>query len=175
MTKPTYLFLDTEWADESGKELVSLALISEDGRHIFYAERDPLPGAATAFVRETVYPLLERGDLAITDAKMARAIRRFLSSIPEPYVLADYPNDLALLRHALAGFGLSPLQADDYGPIPTVVTTLMMRDERMTMLLDAWFRAHSAEAARRHHALVDARALRMSWLAAANRITPDWL
>lgn len=39
----TYLFLDTEWADLVGDELVSLALISEDGRRLFYAERSPLP------------------------------------------------------------------------------------------------------------------------------------
>ncbi|WP_232310283.1 3'-5' exoribonuclease [Pseudoxanthomonas mexicana] len=46
----TYLFLDTEWADPTGSELVSLALITEDGIHRFYAERDPLPDVATDFV-----------------------------------------------------------------------------------------------------------------------------
>lgn len=40
------LFLDTEWADVIGNELMSLALVSEDGRHTFYAERDPLPSGA---------------------------------------------------------------------------------------------------------------------------------
>jgi hypothetical protein len=49
--EPTYLFLDTEWADLPGEELVSLALISADGRDQFYAERDPLPSDATDFVR----------------------------------------------------------------------------------------------------------------------------
>jgi len=35
----TCLFLDTEWADAVGAELVSLALISENGQQVFYAER----------------------------------------------------------------------------------------------------------------------------------------
>lgn len=175
MAGPTYLFLDTEWADESGTELVSLALVSEDGRHVFYAERDPLPLRPTAFVRDAVYPRLERGDVAMSDAHMTRALRRFLSGIREPYVLADYPNDLVLLRYTLAGLGLSPPQAEACGSTPTVVGTLMMRDERMTALLEAWFRAHPGEAARRHHALVDAQALRIAWQAVTERITPDWL
>jgi len=35
----TYYFLDTEWADVTGSELVSLALVNEDGDRNFYAER----------------------------------------------------------------------------------------------------------------------------------------
>lgn len=49
------LFLDTEWADEQGRELVSLALVSEDGQRVFYAERKPLPGWPTDWVSWVVY------------------------------------------------------------------------------------------------------------------------
>lgn len=90
MTGPTYLFLDTKWADEAGTELVSLALVSEDGQRAFYAEREPLPLTATDFVRWTVYPLLDRGPAAMPDAAMTAALRQFLLGIDHPYVLADY-------------------------------------------------------------------------------------
>ena len=61
----TYLFLDTEWADPEGRELVSLALVSQDGEAVFYAERDPLPVNPTGFVKDSVYPLLDRGSVAL--------------------------------------------------------------------------------------------------------------
>src|SRR3546814_11304467 len=57
----TRLFLDCEWADNLGSELVSIALISEDGAQRFYAEVNPLPKQPTDFVRYVVYPLLDHG------------------------------------------------------------------------------------------------------------------
>lgn len=45
----TYLFLGSEWADVEGRELVSLALIGDDGMHEFCAEIDLLPKSPTDF------------------------------------------------------------------------------------------------------------------------------
>jgi len=56
-------FLDTEWADTLGSELVSVALVAEDG-DFFYAERDTLPEHPTDFVRQVVYRQLNRGPSA---------------------------------------------------------------------------------------------------------------
>ena len=82
-----YFFLDTEWADPIGSELVSLALVSEDGAYRFYAERDLLPTTPTDFVRHVVYPLLERGPAALSDQAMTTGLRAFLGASPEPVVL----------------------------------------------------------------------------------------
>lgn len=133
-----------------------------------------LPPMATDFVRHAVYPLLDRNEAAMSDAAMTTALRRFLSDIHEPYVLADYPNDLQLLKYVLAGFDLPDSEATACGPILTPVMTLMLREGLTTLLFEDWFAAHPDEATRRHHALVDARALRMAWLAATVRITADW-
>lgn len=169
-----YFFLDTEWADVLGSELVSLGLVSEDGQRVFYAERDPLPDAPTDFVKHVVYPLLERGVASMSDAAMTTALRAFLASVPEPYVLADYPNDLQLFTYVLAGFDLTDDQAEACGPAPRPVLTRMHRDGQTTKVLEDWFLANPAEAARRHHALVDAQALRMAWLAVTGRIEAYW-
>lgn len=166
----TYLFLDTEWADPTGSELVSLALISEDGIHRFYAERDPLPDVATDFVRSVVYPLLERGRYRMKDQAMTTALRAFLGSVAEPIVLADYPNDLALLQYVLAGFDLSEDQA--CGPIPKPILTRLPKEGAMGMLVEDYFAGHPTFAARRHHAQVDAEALRMAWLVVTGRVIP---
>lgn len=101
----TYLFLDTEWSDTQGRELVSLALVSADGVSQFYVEIDPLPLAPTDFVKTTVYPLLDRSPaVTMTKAQLTAGLRRFLTAIPEPCLIADYQNDLALAQQVLAGF-----------------------------------------------------------------------
>lgn len=160
---PNYLFLDTEWADLAGTELVSLALVSADGAHRFYAERDPLPAKPTRFVEEQVYPLLDRGPAALGDEKFTETLRRFLRSVNAPSVLFDCHTDGFLLRHALAGFGDSVIASNQGLPVRPVLT-LMHRGFDFTALLEAWFAADPARAARRHHAAVDAEALRATWL-----------
>ncbi|WP_144409359.1 hypothetical protein [Pseudoxanthomonas suwonensis] len=96
------LFLDAEWADATGTELVRLALVSKDGRRKLYVERDPLPPAGSDFVGHVVYPLLERGWPAMPDLDLAERVRAFLDAAGVPEVLADHPNDFALLRRVLA-------------------------------------------------------------------------
>ena len=137
---------------------------------MFYAERDPLPIEATDFVRHVVYPLLERGDAARTDAAMTASLRRFLSGVPDPYILADYPNDLQLVAYVLAGFDMPDSEAQACGPIPRPVMTRMLKDGITQMVLEDWFEAHPDDLRRRHHALVDASALRMAWLAFTGRV-----
>lgn len=170
----TILFLDTEWADAAGAELVSLALVSEDGQQQFYVERDPLPASATEFVRHTVYPILDRGDAAMSDVAMTTALRVFLANVPEPYILADYPNDLKLVARVLAGFDMRDSEAQACGQIPRPVMTHMLKDGIIQMVLEDWFEAHPDEQRRRHHALVDASALRMAWLALTGRVDASW-
>lgn len=80
------LFLDTEFADLECAELVSLALVSKDGKHEFYADRDPLPAEATNFVRQNAYPLPKRGSAALEDAMLTRQLLAFAST-----VLPDQP------------------------------------------------------------------------------------
>lgn len=171
----TILFLDTEWADAIGLELVSLAMASEDGSRRFYSEVSPLPKNPTDFVQRVVYPLLEHGNAARQRIDLTRDLRAFLATVPEPVVLADYPNDLHLLRYALAGFDLPDDQAQACGPIPRPVMTHMLKEGATGMLVEAYFEAHPQIQARRHHALVDAEALRLAWLVVTGRIKcPAW-
>lgn len=171
---PTYFFLDCEWADVLGAELVSLALVSEDGSQCFYAERDPLPQLPTDFVRAVVYPLLQRGSFALSDEGFTRAVRAFLANAAMPVVLYDYHNDGALLRHALGGFDLPDDVAQGCGPIPRVSGSLMDRGRLVSVLLDDWFASHPDAQARRHHAAVDAEGLRQAWRAAVGLDRPAW-
>lgn len=173
-TELTYLFMDTEWADSFGHELVSMALVTADGRHVFYVERDPLPCSPTEFVRRVVYPLLNRGVTALPDAAMTKALRSFLAKFDHPHVLADHPKDVQQLRRVLDGTELSAAESLACGPKPSIVATVMDRQGMTTTVLEQWFASHPGEAARRHHALVDAYALRIAWLVSTGRVSVAW-
>jgi len=170
----THLFIDTEWADAEGRQLVSLALVSENGEYVFYGERDPLPENATQFVCEVVYPLLDRGRVAMDDRLFVNRLRKFLLQIEAPIVLYEEPNDLALLEQALSGFALTDSEVVACGPIPNVAAARIAESSRVRMMIEDWFDSHSDARAMRHHARVDAQALRMGWLAANGKIEPDW-
>lgn len=155
----THLFLDTEWANDASHELVSLALVSLDGMHRFYAERDPLPGAPASFVREVVYPLLDRGKSALPDSEFCFALRAFLGQLEDPIVLADAALDFKMLAHVLNGFGCLRLPpAPSWRPMLVTFGDVLMQ-------VEAHFEVQADAKTRRHHAMVDAEALRMAWLA----------
>lgn len=105
---------------------------------------------------------------------LTTALRRFLSASPEPYVIADHPNDSALLQHASQGFDLPKEVVDAYGPAPKLVLTKMIKDERTQRVLEDYFVAHPDHAKRRHPALVDAETPRITWLAPTGRTSAPW-
>jgi hypothetical protein len=159
------LFLDCEWADTLDSELVSLALVSEDGAHRFYAEVSPLPNQPTDWVRAVVYPLLEHGYAARQQIDFTRDLRAFVSRFDDPFVLFDYQADGALFGYALAGFDLPDTVLAKLPPAPKVSQTLIPCDE-VRGGIEQYFREHPEHAGRRHHAGVDAEALRWAFLTA---------
>ena len=157
------LFLDTEFTDANvlKAELISLALVSEDGVNELYLERDPLPGRCSAFVRANVCPLLDRGSAAVPDGEFTRRLRAFLRGIPEPLIIADFPGDKFFCEIALTGFHLPRSALADSGSIPAI-RWQVENDAELAARIERWFSMHSA--AKRHHALTDARALRDAWM-----------
>lgn len=153
----TQLFLDCEWADVLASELVSIGLVSSDLRHVFYAERDPLPREPTPFVRIAVYPLLERGKAAMTDALLSCSLRSFLAAIPNPSIGYDSPHDRALCRFVIDGMD----EPEPKGPTPA---DIYWRHLELDATRERWWRDHPEHQPYRHHARVDALALRGAWL-----------
>lgn len=161
----TRLFLDCEWADTLDSELVSLGLVDETGQHRFYSEVDPLPKQPTDWVRAVVYPLLEHGYAARQEVAFTRDLRAFLARFDDPFVLFDYRSDGALFSYALAGFDLPDAVLATLPPAPKVSKTLILRED-VRQGIEQWFREHPEQANRRHHAGVDAEALRWAFGAA---------
>lgn len=170
----TRMFLDVEWADVVGSELVSMALVSADGQQRFYAEASPLPSRPTDFVRYVVYPLLEHGWWSMPRHEITQRLREFLSGIDAPVVIYDHHVDGALLNFVLDGFDLPDMVIAALAPRPSPRLWLVPRDASLNAMVEAYFAAHLDAAARRHHARVDAEALRQAWCALAGLITTDW-
>jgi hypothetical protein len=171
----TRFFLDVEWADNLGSELVSIALVADNGIDFVYAEREFLPPHPTDFVRTVVYPLLDRGTTTLSDHAMTKRLREILNSACAPMIYADYANDLQLLRYVIAGFDLPDSQAAACGPLPEKLGMQVVNDSATAMLVEAYFEAHPKVRARRHHALVDAEALRLAWQVSTSRVPcPPW-
>ncbi|MEW9572918.1 hypothetical protein ABQJ54_14265 [Rhodanobacter sp. Si-c] len=150
------LFLDVEWADVLASELVSIALVSDDGHHAFYGERNPLPAEPVPWVATVVYPLLERGTAAMPDRLLTKSLRTFLASIPAPTIIYDSPHDRALCQYVLDGLD----EPEPEGPGPSITWLHLELDAAR----ERWWRDHPKHQPRRHHAAMDALALRGAWL-----------
>lgn len=146
-------FLDTEYADT---QLVSLALVSEDGRQELYAELHPLPEPVRCnhFVEHEVLPLLSGNSVPREEA--AAALFQFLSAGPRKIILAcDDETDLRLLRELLPEWPVN-VMSGRHDLRPLINTTVFH---------DAVCSFHDQNQQPWHHALYDARALRAGWLA----------
>lgn len=151
------LFLDTEWANDVTRDLVSLAITNESGLLRFYAERDPLPSVPSTFVSKVVYPLLERGSVALPDAEFGIALRRYMQGFDDPIIHFDALIDRVQLIRALSGFGQLKEEAIGFE------TMLVTRTDVLDRLED-YFKVNAEAHRRRHHAAVDADALRWAFM-----------
>jgi hypothetical protein len=89
------LFLDCEFNEFKGA-LISMALVSEDGREWYEVVPCELPGA---WVTENVMPIL--GKQAIPVRQMQESLQRFLHGFDKVHVVADWPEDIKHFCDAL--------------------------------------------------------------------------
>lgn len=151
------LFLDVEWADVLASELVSLALVSLDEQHVFYAERYPLPEGPTPWVKTVVYPLLQRDAFAMNDAALTRHLRAFLAAMAEPWICYESGHDRGLCQFVIDGM-------DAINPDGPAVDVRWQRLDDMASACERWWKDHKEHQSKRHHALFDAMALRGAYL-----------
>ncbi|MFZ2220860.1 MAG: hypothetical protein WAV85_19560 [Rhodoferax sp.] len=149
------VFLDTEFTKFSYPDLISLALVAEDGRE-FYAERtDYWQNECSAFVQETVLPLLGRvPGAACTSKELTDRVRAWFAALPESAtIIFDYETDWHLLAVAMLGRPqknppenfATPLYLDSY-----IITHPVFVKAQNSSYTQDW---------PPHHALADARAL----------------
>lgn len=141
-------FLDTEF-NGFGGDLISLALVSEDGLRSLYLAtecKSPEP-----WVAENVLPIIDGGTdpIMVQPDEFGKVICWFLQHDRRPHVISDWPDDIRYFCQALI---TGPGQMV---PIGAIAFEMVRIDAYPTPL----------EGAVQHNALWDARALRQAVLA----------
>jgi len=98
------IFVDTEFTDFANPELISIALVTEDGQHEFYAELPVSRQRCNAFVVETVLPQLGNIDGAqCTFEELAERLHHWLLRFADrsPVICFDFDGDWHLFCRAL--------------------------------------------------------------------------
>lgn len=138
------IFVDTEFTDFIDCDLISIALVADDGRE-FYAERtDFNHQACSAFVREAVIPQLgQYPERMFSRASLHAALHEWLEQFGGGTFCMDFHGDWDLLVDILDG-------------VPEGWDAALIRDQADKARLESYFQQFGG----RHHALHDARALR---------------
>lgn len=155
------IFFDTEFSTleaEITPFLISAGFVSEDGRQEFYAEIVDFPrDQCSQFVLEKVLPVLDAPEShRSTMVVFARRLADWLESFGEPVELhSDSPRDWPIIA-AVLGNLVHAL------PLSTVVT----RDRTFDALETEYrFWQQQENRGKQHHALHDARCMRLMRLA----------
>ena len=141
------LYVDTEFTDFLDCDLISMALVAEDGRE-FYGERSDFDlQICSEFVRAAVLPQLGRFPHRVFTREALRAellawLNQFAGE-PERMLCVDYAGDWELLL-------------DLIGELPPGWGAQQVNAQLDPTRLETYYREHGG----RHHALFDARANR---------------
>jgi 3' exoribonuclease, RNase T-like len=153
------IFVDCEFTDFIGCDLISIGLIADDGRE-FYGERSDYDDTAcSGFVREAVLPQLGRQHGCVFPREGLRvSLLAWLDQFagePERTFCVDYAGDWDLLIDLL-------------GEVPEGWEGLHVGSLVDHGRLEAYFAEHGG----RHHALMDARASRFAVVPDRDGATP---
>lgn len=136
-------YLDTEF-NGFGGDLISLALVRDDGAFIYLADHVAEPDQWVAI---NVIPKIDVGEAPkwVSRATFGHHIRDFLSGDEKPVIVADWPDDI---RYFCVSLIVGPGQR--VRPLPDIVFVIKWIDAYPTTLPGAV----------QHNALWDARAIR---------------
>jgi hypothetical protein len=149
------LFIDTEFTDFSRPDLISIGIVSEDGRE-FYGERnDFLQVRCSDFVRKVILPQLgHTPDNVYTLPALKGALLEWLkqfTSEAQTIICSNLDDDWVLLTKLLGN------------DIPRSITYRNIEHNIDDGRLKEYFQASSLT---EHHALNDARACRYAYIEA---------
>lgn len=151
------IFLDTEFTDFIDCELISIGMVSEDGKHVLYLEiQDFDRSKCNAFVQSAVWSCLGQVDgAAVSKTDLQDRLRQWFAGLPRSVTIAcDSQHDRDLLADAL----------DGEWP-PNLSGWYDLRSLIDTGTFDRAVAHYHTPDRPWHHALYDAHAHRVGWLA----------
>lgn len=173
-----HVFLDTEFSSlVEPASLISIGLITEDEDRSFYAELSDTytQEDCSDFVIEEVLPLLDARPIAepvnykqvcarMTLAETSLHLNYWFAALIDPVqVWSDAPNyDWRYIQHIFSANGLP------YNLLATPNAILREDTSANARYQNTVEREYSVNILKRHHALDDAKAMRLGWLAIQN-------
>lgn len=150
---PIRLFLDTEFTDFIDCDLISIGIVSDDGRE-FYAERNDFDlSRCSQFVKEGVLPLLGREPATIgTETEIGIALKVWLAQFDDVEVCVDYSTDWEFFMMLIGDLGAIEM--------PKRIEGRNIWNEIAAVDVERYWKEYGRQA---HHALHDAKALRFAF------------
>jgi len=143
--KPFRIFVDTEFTDFSVRDLISIALVAENGREFYGENRNFNRSACSEFVVSIVIPQLgELPDRVFSCEALRTELLAWLNQFanhPDPRLCFDYVGDWELFLELVR-------------ELPDPWTTEQVLEKINHDRIETYYQIHSG----RHHALHDARA-----------------
>lgn len=157
------IFLDTEFTELGvDPSLISIGLVSESGDE-FYAELVDtyLPVECNPFVQETVLPLLQGGDTLMDMRELSKRLTAWIKAFEQPVMIAtdSLSWDWPWIIEIMGDRDTWPKNLDGK---PFLLSINYLND--YDQFVDAMEKGFT-DGLRRHHALDDAKANRLGWLA----------
>lgn len=154
------IFFDTEFTGlgQRWPRLISIGLVPADGHNAFYAElpTDCYLDKCAPWVRENVLPLLDGGDRIMQPDQLRERLLSWFATLPRSVQVAcDSETDFQFLKAILADTWPANLEKRFFDLRPLVDTTVY----------DQAAQRHYSTGKPPHHALADAEAHHMGWLA----------
>ncbi len=182
------IFLDTEFTDFINPGLISIGLITDDGKHYFYAELDDFnPKACSEFVQKIVLPELKPEKFQMKRSEAAARLFCWLEELEGEYVLcpdyiADWELFIDLVEELPPNIQKTPIMF--YNMLNQII--LQKAGELQTPDL-AWFFGQAKKqftdgfleyflrnpSPKQHHAGADARAIRTGFLKTINWLSSN--
>lgn len=164
------VFFDTEFTSLDANRmrgLISVGLVAQDGRK-FYAELSDTwdDSMCSLFVLDTVIPLLEGGEYVVGVEMLAVRLKDWIEGLTDKEVIlrSDCPNlDWPFLEEIFNAHGWPSNLRQKCGAI---LFSKPSQSHRFNVGLCSFWKDN---AARQHHALIDARSLLFAWKYAIRR------
>ena len=162
MPKTIRVYLDTEFTKFVRPQLISLALVAESGQEFYGESTDFVRAQCSDFVVENVLLLLQGGEVAASLDELRGKLVDWLATLQSPAeIISDFDGDIELLLQLLR---INAKETDRYNIAAlTVLDGEFVKSERFNSALDDYFAKVDS---RRHHSMVDARALKVAHAAA---------
>lgn len=166
------IFFDTEFTDlAADAKLISIGMVDETGERSFYAELVDTyrPDDVSKFATSEVLPQLEGGPAQMTMDELRKRLTAWLEAFGEPVQLATDNStwDWPWIHQIFRVLTVAPAWPSNLLPAPLPLTMNYLIDfDKFERAVEQAF----ADGLRRHHALDDAKANRLGWIAAGGDI-----